>query len=352
MSSPPPYDLKTIAEQINTAAVGHRMGEFQDLRARIKGRRRVARHVFVPRAGTFNPTWAYHYGGRTELQFNIGLELRGDAWWFRYGIAFSLEPSRSLPDPGILLPHILRYNDYMRENGARLAGMRLWYYGNHGNDPSQDIQDKIITEDILTHGHFFFIGQRSHAEAINTDQVITVFDQLLDVYVAVESQSYLLATPTISPKEFTLTPRLPPHPTKITVSWAQRHIDVDQRHRELEQALFDCLCTQYGKETVFPEQDTGNGMKIDVVLQRNDGLWLYEIKTSTCVRSCIRDGLAQLMEYSFWPTALNALKLIVVGEPPTDAGARSYLATLRKRFALPVYYSRLDYDKKTLGPEE
>jgi hypothetical protein len=58
------------------------------------------------------------------------------------------------------------------------------------------------------------------------------------------------------------------------------------------------------------------------------------------------------MEYSFWPTALNALKLIVVGEPHTDPSARIYLTTLRNRFGLPVYYSRLDYDKKTLGPEE
>lgn len=349
MPSQPPCNLKEIASKINVAAAGHRIGQFQDIRAKLKGRRRAVKDIFVPRAGTFDPTWAYHYGGRTELQFNIGLEPRNGEWSFRYGVAFSLESSRSLPDPEVLLPHILRYNDYMRENGARFTNMCLWYYG---NGPSQDIQDKIITEKMLAHGHFFFIGQRSPAATIDLDQVLTAFDQLLDVYIAVEGHAAPSATPAIPQETFVLTPREPPHPTKITVLWAQRHIDIDQRHRELELVLFEWLRCQHGQNAVFAEQPTGNGTTIDVVVKKESGLWLYEIKTSTCVRSCIRDGLAQLMEYSFWPHALNALKLIVVGEPHTDPGARQYLATLRERCGLPVYYSQLDYDKKTLGPEE
>jgi hypothetical protein len=112
------------------------------------------------------------------------------------------------------------------------------------------------------------------------------------------------------------------------------------------------ICAQHGKAVVFPEQDTGNGTKIDIAVEKSTGLWLYEIKTSTCIRTCIREGLAQLMEYAFWSQGLTAARLIIVGEAQTDAGAIHYLDTLRKRFGLPVYYSRLDYARRTLGGEE
>lgn len=57
MNSHPPNDLKAIAAKINTAAIGYRMAGFQDIRARLKGHRRAAKDIFVPRAGTLNRTW-------------------------------------------------------------------------------------------------------------------------------------------------------------------------------------------------------------------------------------------------------------------------------------------------------
>jgi hypothetical protein len=112
------------------------------------------------------------------------------------------------------------------------------------------------------------------------------------------------------------------------------------------------ICARHGKAVVFAEQDTGNGTKIDIAVEKSTGLWLYEIKTSTCIRTCIREGLAQLMEYAFWSQGLTAARLIIVGEAQTDAGAIHYLDTLRKRFGLPVYYSRLDYARRALCSEE
>jgi hypothetical protein len=58
------------------------------------------------------------------------------------------------------------------------------------------------------------------------------------------------------------------------------------------------------------------------------------------------------MEYAFWSQGLTAARLIIVGEAQTDAGAIHYLETLRKRFGLPVHYSRLDYARRALCSEE
>src|ERR1700754_2452274 len=56
-----------------------------------------------PRSG-----YAFHKGGRRELQFNVGFEE--DGAYFRYGVAFSLEPSRDLSDPvEVLAPKIQRF---------------------------------------------------------------------------------------------------------------------------------------------------------------------------------------------------------------------------------------------------
>ena len=100
------------------------------------------------------------------------------------------------------------------------------------------------------------------------------------------------------------------------------------------------------------EQDTGHGTTIDVIVDKKEGLWFYEIKTSTCIRSCIREGLTQLMEYAFWSSGLTATKLIIVGEVGTDHAARKYLETLRTTFHIPVNYCRLDYARQKIGPEE
>ncbi|MGH2403364.1 MAG: hypothetical protein ACRDGN_02765, partial [bacterium] len=62
-----------------------------------------------------HPNYAFHVGGRTELQFNIGEEERDGQAVVRHGVAFSLELSQSLPSIEPLLPKIARFNDYVRE---------------------------------------------------------------------------------------------------------------------------------------------------------------------------------------------------------------------------------------------
>ena len=90
--------IATIAEEINEAAVDYRMHGFQDIRKNIQGlSRRPTWKIFMSKSIKENEGWAFHWGGRTEIQFNIGLE--GELHEFiRYGLAFSLERSQTLQD--------------------------------------------------------------------------------------------------------------------------------------------------------------------------------------------------------------------------------------------------------------
>lgn len=87
------------------------------------------------------------------------------------------------------------------------------------------------------------------------------------------------------------------------------------------------------------------GGEIDLVVRQGEKFWFYEIKTSISARACIREALPQLLEYSFWPKAQVAERLIIVGEPEPDDETRSYLGALTKMFSLPIEYQRFDLAK-------
>jgi hypothetical protein len=78
------------------------------------------------------------------------------------------------------------------------------------------------------------------------------------------------------------------------------------------------------------------------VVREGDRYIYYELKSYSSAQACIREALGQLLEYSFWPGATKAERLIVVGEAKLDAKGKSYLEYLRQEFALPIEYRRFD----------
>jgi hypothetical protein len=86
--------LDSIAFQINSLAEGYQIGKLQEIRKELKGlKKRPTKNIFTPI--TISDKWAFHHGGRREIQFNIGIE---DTNNLRYGVAFSLETSKALPN--------------------------------------------------------------------------------------------------------------------------------------------------------------------------------------------------------------------------------------------------------------
>jgi hypothetical protein len=50
--------------------------------------------------------------------------------------------------------------------------------------------------------------------------------------------------------------------------------------------------------------------------------------------------LGQLLEYSYWPGAQQAERLIVVGEPALDSESERYLTFLREELLMPIEYEQ------------
>ena len=99
------------------------------------------------------------------------------------------------------------------------------------------------------------------------------------------------------------------------------------RENKLQRALYEKLCGRYGKNSVGTEVPTGTGGRIDVVVLRRGKNTYYEIKSDSCIRTCLRDAIGQLVEYAYWTPGNVAEKLIVVSESPltSEAGRTSPL---------------------------
>ena len=98
-------DIHGIADKLNDLAPPHPIGKLQDIRTQLKKlKRRPGDKIFSTQT-TFDD-WAFHHGGRTELQYNIGY-VDGDITdELRHGVAFSFELSQTLKSIDVLVPKV------------------------------------------------------------------------------------------------------------------------------------------------------------------------------------------------------------------------------------------------------
>ena len=127
---------------------------------------------------------------------------------------------------------------------------------------------------------------------------------------------------------------------------AQDATTYEPRHVLLQNRLHKYLCCKHGRENVLYEHNY-----VDLILREPDGDVFFEIKLETTVKRCIRVALGQLLEYAMYPDSCLASRLIVVGYPKVDAKDRTYLAELRRRFRLPVYYWQFSSESNQLIDE-
>lgn len=328
--------IKEIAQDLNRLAVNYQIGELQGIRKQIKNLERTpSQNIFGSK--TINRDWAFHIGGRSELQFNIGNETINGKRCLRYGVAFSLETSQTLPDVSLLFPKIKRFNEYMRLYPEKFNNYYLWHWEQERSPISAE---KSINPSIVKSGVFIFFGKYSLLTNYAADIVLGAFDELLPLYRYVEGAVDTEPLQTTNNSGFAFAPNLFRGTDTTSFTQAERQIDVNLRHNVIQEALIKRLATQFGQENIASEISSGISNKVDVVLKNGDDYWFYEVKTGGSARACIREALGQLLEYSFWPGAQKAAKLIVVGEPPLDRNAVSYIATLCHLFSLPIAYEQ------------
>lgn len=332
--------IDEIADLINAKSGSYKIGKLQNIRKEIKALSQMSTRKIFGLQGR-NPDWAFHAGGRTELQFNIGNENEG----VRYGFAFSLVPSQALPKPDILYPKILKLNAVIADAPELFEKYKMWHHGKAGRSAISDVES--ISGDIVEIGNFIFIGKIMPWGPIDFKEILETFDDLLDIYIEVESDSNLPSVKVSQQVKSTVlqvqstafvfksTPRNLPQSTSYTS--VEREINVEARHSYIQEKLIRELITLYGPDAVAAENYIG-GKKIDVVLKINNDYIFYEVKTASSAKACIRQAVGQLLEYSYFTCTKNAIQIVVVGEHPIDSDTKKYLTFLQKEFNLPLDY--------------
>lgn len=334
-----PVSIASVASQLNALALGRSIGSLQDLRKQLKGASRTAGSKIFSSQTMFD-NYAFHHGGRSELQFNIGFERVNEFDTLRYGVGFSLEPSRSLPTIEPLVPKILRFNEFLRTYPEEYSDMRMWNWTNHVRSADQ-VPGSIAPELVRPHSFIFLGDSRRIGTGIDFGIILDCFDRLLPLYEYVEGGGGTFPKQVPQARSLQFRPGCSLKPSLTTGESRLAFRTIELRHNDIQQKLYDELVEEHGPERVGAEISNGSGTRIDLVVKEPKGYAFYEIKIALSARSAIRQAIAQLLEYSLWPGTEPADKLIVVSEERLDAASSAFLKRLRREFRLPIEYRRV-----------
>jgi hypothetical protein len=119
-------------------------------------------------------------------------------------------------------------------------------------------------------------------------------------------------------------------------------------HNEIQNELYNHLVDKYDDRSVGTEVSCLSG-NVDIVLFHENVYTFFEIKTELSLRKCIRQAIAQLIEYAYWPDDERAKILVIVSPNPPTNEARRFLSNLRTKFGLPIYYQEFNRVTNKLG---
>jgi len=180
--------INILNEKSNNSTI---LCNFQKVRREIKGKKRGSNLFF--NCNELHEDYAFHYGGRNEMQYNIGDDENG----FRYGLAFSLESSIDLPDPiSVLKPKIKKFNDFLQKNQEEYKKLFMWRWNNKIRDNTNNIH--LIPDNWIEKQSFIFFGyvfDKRSSEITNSDIeiIITRFEELYPIYEYIELKQKKLA---------------------------------------------------------------------------------------------------------------------------------------------------------------
>lgn len=331
--------IQVITDAIELRASDFEFGRLQEIRKSLKRRQRRSRTIFKPT--TIHDNYAFHYGGRTELQFNIGFEKENDVRTLRHGLAISLKrgPSINVIDESIL-NRIDRLNEYLELHADQLPDFQMYNSWYNRKDRTDFPTLRPVPTEAVDLDAFIFLGRRQSADQVDVEFILRDFDRLLPMYVFVEGTGDPPASHEATQHEFV--PGLTRKKSSTKVTLTERKLNKTLRHNDIQHALGQFLVERHGEDAVCDEYSIVNRNKVDVAVLEDDELTYYEIKVGVTARHCLRQAIGQLLEYSYWPQSRPAARLIVVGEPALDDPADEYLAELRAMFGVPIYYRQFD----------
>lgn len=181
--------VKEIAEKLNEKAIadGYQISKLPELRKLHLNKKVLPNKIFTGQT-IFDDVhkYAFHHGGRDEMQFNFGEEEVGGRRYTRCGLCFSLEASQSLPDPvNDLEPFRKRFNQCIDKHATFFRRFKAWYFKDgvrHG-----DYQPQRIPDAWFEYGNFICIGNiidkpLHQLTETDLDWMLSEFDRLMPIY--------------------------------------------------------------------------------------------------------------------------------------------------------------------------
>ena len=252
--------IRELAERLNRESKSHPFGRFQYLRVGIKGlSRRPTDSLFT--LLTISNDWAFHHGGRTELQFSIGLEQHGGQNLIRGGVAFSLELSQTLKTIDVLVPKIRRFNDFVKDHVGDISGYRMWHY--ISGERSSTYFPGPIPLELVKPKNFIFIGRMQPAESVDSELILSDFMALFPLYEYVETLNRI-SLPSKSPLIFQFQPGHKSKKSSTFATYAERELNIALRHNDIQENLVQRLRRLHGADSVQTEAPNGIGGKVDL----------------------------------------------------------------------------------------
>ena len=189
-------DIMDIAYLINDFSMKNKnaFSELQSLRQRNNDKIRLHKKPFGGSSINTKEKFAFHYGGRKELQFNIGEDKMKTSNVFRYGIAFALQQDRTLHNPKAeFAPLIVRFNAFLRDNKDYFKDFDMWYYSNH-KFVQYYTHVVPIDDQLFNPNNFIFIGKYFEKQTEQVDyedikEIVKTFDYLMPVYEYVQTKT-------------------------------------------------------------------------------------------------------------------------------------------------------------------
>jgi hypothetical protein len=135
--------------------------------------------------------------------------------------------------------------------------------------------------------------------------------------------------------------------TKSKRTGRKREVELELKHNILQTKFLKYLQNKYGKKIVKRECTAYGASRIDVTRKTDTGYIFYEIKTYNSLRTSIREGIGQLLEYCLYPNVNEAEGIILVSHVAPSEEVKSYLNHIKNFINLPFSYIHLMLKKRT-----
>ena len=248
-----------------------------------------------------------------------------------------------MPTIDTLLPKVARFNDYIRAHPEDFSDFEMWHFEKNGNREirSENHLPGAIPPQLAKLGVFVFVGKLHPLDKIDFEEILRDLDQLLSLYLFVEGGGEMIDELESNDDWILFRPGCPDRVRWTDATVAEKKLDIIIRHAAIQKALHDELATEFGPDHVGTELLCRAGGRIDAMVKDEAIQIVFEIKTASTARGCVREAIGQLLDYACWPSSPQINGLVVVGTPSLTADTSAYLARLNERFPIPLSYRQV-----------